>query len=41
MKEFEGAFGKTTINSDGDFLTSVGIGVIEDGQIKELSIKFG
>lgn len=38
MKEFNGAFGKTTITPEGDFLTSIGIGVIEEGEIKEVSV---
>ncbi len=39
IEEFNGAFGKTAINSDGDFLTSLGIGVIENNQIKTIEIK--
>lgn len=38
LKEFEGAFGKTVISEDGDFLTPVGIGVIENMEIKELGV---
>lgn len=40
MKEFEGAFGKTIITGDGEFLTPVGIAVIENGRIKELYNKW-
>jgi len=39
IKEFEGAFGKTIITENGDFLTPVGIGIIEDSRIKKLSVK--
>jgi len=38
MKEFNGAFGKTIINSDGDFLTPIGIGVIKNGQIDGIKV---
>jgi len=40
IEEFDGAFGKTVINKEGDLLTSVGIAVIENSQIKELSVKY-
>ena len=39
IKEFEGAFGKAIITENGDFLTPIGIGIIEDSQIKELSVR--
>lgn len=39
FKEFDGAFGTTTITEDGEFLTPLGIGVIENSQIKTLAVK--
>ena len=36
--EFEGVFGRTVINRDGDFLTSIGIGRIEDGEVREIRV---
>ncbi len=38
MKEFEGAFGKTRITEEGDFLTSVGIGIVENSAMKEAGV---
>jgi len=38
IKEFNGAFGKTIITNEGDILTPIGIGIIENGKIKELKV---
>lgn len=38
IKEFFGVFGKTKIDKEGDFITSIGIGIIENGALKLIEI---